>query len=116
MGLSGSAFINITIFAALNKRKTTKKAIMYLTAEIKKKMFKEHGGSEKNTGTSEGQIAIFTHRINFLTKHLQENPKDLSTKRSLVNLVGKRKSLLEYLKAKDIAAYRALIKKLEIRR
>jgi len=89
---------------------------MYLTSEIKKTMFVEHGGSEKNTGSSEAQIALFTHRINFLTKHLQENPKDLSTKRSLVNLVGKRKSLLEYLKAKDIAKYRALIKKLEIRR
>jgi small subunit ribosomal protein S15 len=89
---------------------------MYLTAETKKKMFKEHGGSEKNTGSSEAQIAMFTHRINFLTKHMQENPKDLSTKRSLVNLVGKRKSLIEYLKKKDIAKYRALIKKLDIRR
>ena len=89
---------------------------MYLTAETKKKMFKEHGGNEKNTGSSEAQIALFTHRINFLTKHLQENPKDLSTKRSLVNLVGKRKSLIEYLKKKDITKYRALIKKLDIRR
>jgi small subunit ribosomal protein S15 len=89
---------------------------MYLTAEIKKKMFKEHGGTEKNTGSSEGQIALFTLRINYLTKHLQENPKDVATKRSLVNLVGKRKSLLEYLKAKDITKYRALIKKLDIRR
>jgi len=89
---------------------------MYLSAETKKKIIKEHGGSEKNTGSSEGQIGIFTHRINFLTKHLQENPKDVSTKRSLVNLVGKRKSLLEYLKAKDIARYRAILKKLDIRR
>jgi small subunit ribosomal protein S15 len=89
---------------------------MYLTAETKKKMFVEHGGTEKNTGSSEAQIAIFTHRINFLTKHMQENPKDVSTKRSLVNLVGKRKSLLEYYKAKDITAYRELIKKLDIRR
>jgi small subunit ribosomal protein S15 len=89
---------------------------MYLTAEIKKNLFKEHGGTEKNTGSSEGQIALFTLRINYLTKHLQENPKDVATKRSLVNLVGKRKSLLEYLKAQDIAKYRALIKKLDIRR
>lgn len=89
---------------------------MYLTAEIKKNLFKEHGGTEKNTGSSEGQIALFTLRINYLTKHLQENPKDVATKRSLVNLVGKRKSLLEYLKAQDITKYRALIKKLDIRR
>jgi small subunit ribosomal protein S15 len=89
---------------------------MYLTSEAKKQIFREHGGAETATGTTESQVALFTVRINFLTKHLKENPKDLGTKRSLVNLVGKRKALLEYLKAKDIARYRALIKKLDIRR
>jgi small subunit ribosomal protein S15 len=89
---------------------------MYLTAETKKKLFKEHGGSETNTGSTEGQIAVFTLRINYLTKHLQENAKDMGTKRSLVNLVGKRKRLLEYLKRTEIDKYRALIKKLDIRR
>ncbi len=89
---------------------------MYLTSEAKKQIFRDYGGAENATGTSESQIALFTLRINFLTKHMQENKKDLGTKRSLVNLVGKRKALLEYLKAKDIARYRALIKKLDIRR
>ncbi|HXB10447.1 MAG TPA: 30S ribosomal protein S15 [Bacteroidia bacterium] len=89
---------------------------MYLTSETKKKLFKEHGGSETNTGSSEGQIAVFTVRINYLTKHMQESPKDLGTKRSLVNLVGKRKRLLEYLKKTEIEKYRALLKKLDIRR
>jgi small subunit ribosomal protein S15 len=89
---------------------------MYLTSETKKKIFKEHGGKESNTGISEGQIAVFTVRINHLTKHLQENPKDMGTKRSLVNLVGKRKRLLEYLKKTEIARYRAILKKLDIRR
>lgn len=89
---------------------------MYLTSETKKKIFKEHGEKETNTGSSEGQIALFTLRINHLTKHLQENPKDMSTKRALVNLVGKRKSLLEYLKKTEIARYRAILKKLDIRR
>jgi small subunit ribosomal protein S15 len=89
---------------------------MYLTKETKKKIFKEHGGNETNTGSSEGQIAIFTTRINHLTKHLQESPKDMVTKRALVNLVGKRKRLLEYLKRTEIARYRAIIKKLDIRR
>ena len=89
---------------------------MYLTKEAKKQIFREHGGAETATGTTESQVALFTTRINYLTKHLQESPKDLVTKRSLVNLVGKRKALLEYLKANDIARYRALIKKLDIRR
>lgn len=89
---------------------------MYLTAETKKKIFKEYGGSESNTGSTEGQVAVFTQRINYLTKHMKQNAKDTGTQRSLVNLVGKRKRLLEYLKKTEIEKYRALIKKLEIRR
>lgn len=89
---------------------------MYLTSETKKKIYKEHGGSETNTGSSEGQIAVFSTRISHLTKHLQENPKDVNTKRSLVNLVSKRRRLLDYLKKTEIERYRAIIKKLDIRR
>ncbi|MGB5404536.1 MAG: 30S ribosomal protein S15, partial [Robiginitalea sp.] len=75
---------------------------MYLTKEIKTDIFKKHGGSETNTGSTEGQIALFTHRINHLTTHLRRNKKDFNTERSLVMLVGKRRSLLDYLKKKDI--------------
>lgn len=89
---------------------------MYLTKEVKAKIFKEHGGSEKNTGSTEGQIALFTHRINHLTGHLKKNRKDFNTERSLVQLVGKRRALLDYLKKKDIEKYRALIKELNIRK
>ncbi|MCX2719210.1 30S ribosomal protein S15 [Lentiprolixibacter aurantiacus] len=89
---------------------------MYLTKEIKADIFKKHGGSEKNTGSTEAQIALFTYRINHLTKHLKENQKDYNTERSLVKLVGKRRSLLDYLKDKDIEKYRALIKELNIRK
>ncbi len=89
---------------------------MYLTKEIKEGIFKQHGGSEKNTGSTEGQIALFTHRINHLTTHLERNRKDYNTERSLVMLVGKRRSLLDYLKKKDINRYRALIKELNIRK
>jgi len=89
---------------------------MYLTSEAKKKIYKEFGGSETNTGLSESQIAVFTTRVNHLTKQLQANPKDVNTKRALVNLVGKRKRLLEYLKRTDITRYRAILKKLDIRR
>ncbi|TND01579.1 MAG: rpsO [Bacteroidetes bacterium] len=89
---------------------------MYLTTEIKKDIFKTHGKSEKDTGSSEGQIALFTHRISYLTEHLKKSPKDKSTMRSLVLLVGKRKSLLDYLKKTDIERYRAILKKLDIRK
>jgi len=89
---------------------------MYLTSEIKKDIFKKHGKSEKDTGSSEGQIALFSHRIAHLTGHLQSNKKDFGTQRALLNLVGKRRSLLDYLKATDIERYRAVVKKLELRK
>lgn len=89
---------------------------MYLTKNIKEDIFKKHGKSEKDSGSAEGQIALFTTRINHLTKHLKENKKDFNTERSLVKMVGKRKSLLNYLKAKDIERYRSIIKKLSIRK
>tara|TARA_R110002167_G_scaffold36686_21_gene115915 strand:- start:176 stop:445 length:270 start_codon:yes stop_codon:yes gene_type:complete len=89
---------------------------MYLTSEIKAEIFKKHGGKENNTGSTEGQIALFTHRINHLTGHLKRNHKDYNTERSLVRLVGKRRSLLDYLKKKDIVKYRELIIDLNIRK
>ena len=89
---------------------------MYLTKEVKAEIFKKHGGSEGNTGSTEGQVALFTHRINHLTGHLKNNQKDYNTERSLVRLVGKRRSLLDYLKKKDIEKYRTLIKELNIRK
>ncbi len=89
---------------------------MYLTKEVKGEIFKKHGKSEKDTGSTEGQIALFTHRINHLTEHLKKNRKDFNTERSLVKMVGKRRSLLDYLKRKDIERYRAIIKELGIRK
>ena len=89
---------------------------MYVTKENKKEIFKEHGKSDTDTGSSEGQIALFTSRINHLTEHLKKNRKDFNTERSLVMMVGKRKSLLSYLKNKDINRYREIIKKLNLRK
>ncbi len=89
---------------------------MYLTSETKKEFFKEHGKSEVDTGSPEGQIAMFTFRIKHLTEHLKSNKKDLVTERSLVRMVGKRRQLLDYLKAKEIDRYRAIIAKLNIRK
>ena len=78
---------------------------MYLTKKIKEDIFKKHGKEAKNTGSAEGQIALFTYRINHLTDHLKNNKKDFNTERSLVKLVGKRRSLLDYLMKKDILRY-----------
>jgi small subunit ribosomal protein S15 len=89
---------------------------MILTAETKKELFKKHGNSETNTGSPEAQIAMFTLRISHLTGHLQTNKKDFGTQKALINLVGKRKSLLNYLKNKDIERYRAILKTLDLRK
>ena len=89
---------------------------MYLTKEVKAEIFAKHGGTESNTGKSESQIALFTFRINHLTEHLKKNRHDFNTERSLVKLVGKRRSLLDYLKRTDLKKYSSLIKVLEIRK
>ena len=89
---------------------------MYLAPEKKAEIFAKHGKSEKDTGSAEGQIALFTYRINHLSKHLKSNQKDFVTERSLVALVGKRKRLLDYLKKKDIERYRAIIAELGLRK
>jgi small subunit ribosomal protein S15 len=82
----------------------------------KQEIFKKHGKSATDTGTAEGQIALFTYRIQHLTEHLKRNHKDFNTERSLVKLVGKRRSLLDYLMKKDIMRYRAIVKELGLRK
>ena len=84
--------------------------------ETKAEIFAKHGGKAENTGSAEGQIALFTFRISHLTEHLKKNRHDFNTERSLVLLVGKRRSLLDYLKKKDINRYREIIKELNIRK
>jgi len=89
---------------------------MYLTKEKKAEIFAKHGESATNTGSAEGQIALFTFRINHLTEHLKRNRKDFNTERSLVKLVGKRRNLLDYLIKNDIVRYREIIKELGLRK
>jgi small subunit ribosomal protein S15 len=89
---------------------------MYLTSEKKQEIFAEHGKGAVDTGSPEGQIALFTYRINHLTGHLKKNRKDFNTERSLLRMVGKRRKLLDYLKNNDIERYRAIIAKLGIRK
>lgn len=89
---------------------------VYLSQEKKAEIFKEFGGSEKNTGSTEAQIALFTYRIKMLSEHLKDNQKDHSCRRRLLSLVGKRRRLLGYLAKKDLDGYRKLIDKLGIRK
>jgi len=89
---------------------------MYLTSDKKREFFAKHGKSETDTGSSEGQIAMFSFRIAHLTEHLKKNRKDFGTQRALISLVGKRRRLLDYLKDRDIARYRSIIKELNLRK
>jgi len=89
---------------------------MNLAPEVKKKAFKDYGKSEFDSGSTEAQVALFTMKIQHLTEHLKNNKKDMVTERSLVIMVGKRRKLLDYLKYKDIERYRAIIRKLGIRK
>jgi small subunit ribosomal protein S15 len=99
-----------------NDKILKEKIIMYLTPEVKQNIFKENGKNEVDSGSPESQVALFTFRIKHLTEHLKLNHKDLSTKRSLIALVGKRRKMLDYLKKQDIERYRAIIKKLGLRK
>lgn len=89
---------------------------MYLTTEKKQEIFARHGKNEKDTGSAEGQIGLFTFRINHLTEHLKSNKNDHSTRRALIRLVGKRRSLLDYLKKVDIERYRNVLGELNLRK
>ncbi|MEY3342932.1 MAG: hypothetical protein RL090_616 [Bacteroidota bacterium] len=89
---------------------------MQLSSEAKKTIFSKFGNAATNTGSAEAQIAMFTERINSLTEHLKIQKKDYSTQRSLIRLVGKRRSLLDFLMKTDIGRYRKIIGELGIRK
>jgi small subunit ribosomal protein S15 len=89
---------------------------MRLEAQTKQEILNAHGENATDTGKAEVQIALFTHRIAHLTEHLKGQKKDKGTQRSLIAMVGKRRALLDYLKAKDITRYRAILEKLNLRK
>ncbi|MEO8765190.1 MAG: 30S ribosomal protein S15 [Ginsengibacter sp.] len=88
----------------------------YLTSEKKAQTFSEFGGNVKNTGSIQAQVALLTENINHISGHLKTNKKDFSTQRGLMQMVGKRKSLLTYLSRRDLTGYRSLIEKLGLRK
>ncbi len=87
-----------------------------ISKEKKTAIIKEYARSEGDTGSPEVQIAVLTERIQELTEHLKEHPKDHHSRRGLLKMVGQRRGLLGYLKEKDIERYRALIEKLGLRK
>ena len=89
---------------------------MSVTKEIKTDIIKQFGGGEQNTGQAEVQIALFSRRISDLTEHLKVHPKDKHSRHGLLKLVGKRKSLLAYLKKIDIERYRKVLADLDLRK
>ncbi|MBN2035987.1 MAG: 30S ribosomal protein S15 [Chitinispirillaceae bacterium] len=89
---------------------------MALTKERTQELVSKYGKNEKDTGNTEVQVALLTEQINLITAHLKEFPKDHHSRHGLLKLVGKRRSLLDYLSGTDIEKYRALLKKLNIRK
>jgi len=89
---------------------------MAFTKETKTEVIQKYQNKEGDTGSPEVQIAILTERINNLNGHLQTNKKDHHSRRGLLKMVGQRRGLLNYLKAKDIERYRAIIEKLGLRK
>ena len=89
---------------------------MSVTKENKQEFIKKFGSSEKDSGKAEVQVAILTARINDLRNHFSEHKKDHASRRGLMQMVGKRRRLLEYMKRKDIERYRTIIKELNIRK
>ena len=89
---------------------------MTMTAERKVALVKEFATKAGDTGSPEVQVAILTERINYLTEHFKTHKKDNHSRRGLLTMVSKRRSLLDYLKSKDEGRYQTLIKRLGIRR
>ncbi|MGK9476454.1 30S ribosomal protein S15 [Melioribacter sp. OK-6-Me] len=89
---------------------------MSISNERKQELIKKYGMNEKDSGRTEVQIAILTERINNLTAHFDQHKKDHASRRGLMQIVGKRRRLLDYLMKKDIERYRAIIKELNIRK
>lgn len=89
---------------------------MSITAEKKQELIKKYAQKEGDTGSPEVQVAILSERINELTEHFKEHKKDNHSRRGLLQMVNKRRSLLSYLKRKDDARYQSLIKSLGLRK
>lgn len=87
-----------------------------ITKEKKTEIINEYARTPGDTGSPEVQVAVLTERINELTAHLKENPKDHHSRRGMLKMIGRRRNLLAYLKNKDLERYRSLIERLGLRK
>ena len=87
-----------------------------ISAELKKQVIEDHRRSDGDTGSSEVQVALLTARVNQLSDHFKSHKKDHHSRRGLLKIVSQRRRLLDYLKSRDVARYRSLIERLELRR
>ena len=87
-----------------------------ISKEKKTAIINEYARTAGDTGSPEVQVAVLTARIAELTEHLKANPKDHHSRKGLLKMVGKRRGLLDYLKEKDIARYRAIVEALNLRK
>ena len=110
--------VSTILFLTQNLRRGNTYQLMILNTEAKQAIFEKNSLQKvkTDTGSAESQIALFTHRITHLTEHLKVNKKDHSTRLGLLKLVGKRRSMLDYLQHREINRYRAIIKELGIRK
>ena len=93
-----------------------KEDLKMITKETKEQIIKDFGRTEGDTGSPEVQVALLTANIRSLTEHMKKNPKDFHSNRGLLKMVGHRRSLLAYLRKKDINRYRTLIERLGLRK
>ena len=89
---------------------------MTMSAADKQALIEEFGNAANDTGSTEVQVALLTHRINDLTPHFKDHKKDHHSRQGLIRMVNSRRKLLDYLKRKDVESYRDLIKRLGLRR
>ena len=117
LGISLAWLVLFTRTILGHRRKIFRKVkTKMISKETKTAIIAEYKINENDTGSPEVQIAILTDRINGLTEHMKKNPKDFHSQRGLSKMVGHRKQLLNYLAKKDIERYRAVIKKLGLRK
>ncbi len=89
---------------------------MHLTKEVRQQVVDKYGKSKNDSGSTEVQIALFTHQISYITQHLGDHPKDHSSRAGLIKLVGKRRRLLDYLHRSSVERYRKILTELDIRK
>src|SRR5262249_35127842 len=106
----------LSFWIVLGGTSTKEPGLMVFTREFKSSIIDQYRSHPTDTGSPEVQIALLSERINYLNEHFKNHKKDHSSRRGLLRMVGRRRSLLDYLKSKDVERYRGVIQRLGIRK